>query len=120
MGDRTSVNSTGELNPGGRSSLSSLGSGSFIPAVKGPPQVDAFSGSNLEAKQKYADEHLEEGLSLDNVEELGEVVKKFFSEDIPAGARNAMKNLKDTFTPGFLRRFQNKKVHAKEVEDREM
>lgn len=89
---------------------------SHLPTTKDVPEADAFGGSNLAAKQQYLDDnHLEDALSMENFEELGTAMRKFFSEGIPAG----LKSVKETLTPGFVRRFQNKKIHAQEVEDRE-
>jgi hypothetical protein len=133
MGDRNSIGSSSGFKSGGRSSVGSdngfkptnngrpsTGSNSGFVATKGPPEVDAFGGSNLEAKQKYVEDHYDGSLSIENLEELGDAMRKFFSEDLPAGTRSAMKSVKETLTPGFIRRFQNKKIHAQEVEDREL
>lgn len=133
MGDRTSIGSVGGFKlGGGRSSVSSdngfkpsgggrtsTGSNSGFAATKPPPEVDAFGGSSLEAKQKFIEDNYDNTFSLENMEDLGTVMQKFFREDLPATTKKAFDTVTDALTPGFVRRFKNKKIHAKEVEDRD-
>lgn len=53
------------------------------------------------------------------MEELGTAVRKLFREDIPVAAKGALNNAVKSLTPGFIQRFQNKKIHVQEVEDKE-
>ena len=135
MEDRTSIGSAGGFKPGGRSSVnsdhgprtsvqgrSSTGSNSIFSATQQPKgfgDADPFSGSNLHAKQQYVDDHMPDGFNIEDMEELGTVMRKFFSEDLPTGTVNALKGVASALTPGFIRRYKNTKIHAKEVEDRD-
>lgn len=132
MGDRTSIGSAGGFKPGGRSSINSdqghrsSAQDSTNPSLfsafqqpKGFEDADPFGGSNLQAKQKYVDDNVQDGFNVEDMEELGTVMRKFFSEDLPTGTINALKGVASALTPGFIRRYKNTKIHAKEVEDRD-
>jgi hypothetical protein len=130
MGDRASIGSVGGFKTGGRSSVgsdtgfkptrtSTESNNSFSASKKVATESDAFGGSNLAAKQKVVEDYYDNNVTLENVEEFNTVVKKFFREDIPAGATSALKAVAETLTPGFIRRFNNKKIYIKEIEERD-
>ena len=132
MGERTSIGSTGGFAPGGRSSVSSdhgfkpaannrtsTGSNHGFSSSAQPPEVDTFGGSNLEAKQKFVDTYYDSSFTMENVEDLGSTIGKFFRQDIPSGTKKAFNSITEALTPGFVRRFRNKKIYTEEVEDRD-
>ena len=132
MADRTSIGSIGGFKSGVRSSVgsdtgfksndrasTSSNHMSFMSAAPAPPTADTFGGSNLEAKRKFVDDYYESTITMENVEELGGVVRKFLREDLPNAAKGTVKTVVNGLTPGFIKRFRNKKIYAQEVEERE-
>ena len=98
MGDRNSINS---LNGGG------------------DDEMGSFGVNNLEAKQQKVAEYYENNFTSENMDELGTAVRKLFREDIPVAAKGALNSAVKSMTPGFIQRFQNKKIYAQEVVDKE-
>lgn len=87
---------------------------------KGPEdESGGFGVNNYEAKQKAVADYYENTVTMENLEEVGGLLRKLIREDIPAVARNTAKAVVVGLTPGFIKRFQNKKIHIKEVEERE-
>lgn len=136
MGDRSSIGSVGGFRSGERSSVgsesgtkvagerSSIGSNSLSSKATPKPKAadddsTSFGVNNYQAKQKAVSDYYENTVTMENMEELGGVLRKLVREDIPAVARNTAKVVVSGLTPGFIKRFQNKKIHIKEVEERE-
>lgn len=75
-----------------------------------------FGVSNLDEKQEMIEkEYNAEGLTLENIGELGGYISKFFREDISSGAHTAYRTTVETLTPGFVRRMRNKKIYIKQI-----
>ncbi len=81
--------------------------------------MGSFGVNNLEAKQQKVAEYYENNITSENMDELGAAVRKLFREDIPVAAKGALNNAVKSMTPGFIQRFQNKKIYAQEVVDKE-
>jgi len=54
-----------------------------------------------------------------NVDELKGLMVKLVQEDIPAAAKETFKTVVRGVTPGFIQRFQNRKIHVQDVEEKE-
>lgn len=78
-------------------------------------------GPTFKEKMEAIDKEIEVSnrIGLDDLLEAPYYIRKFLSEDAPKQANKAFKALKHGITPGFIRRMNRKKVHAKYVEERE-
>eukprot|EP01038_Epipyxis_sp_PR26KG_P004244 gene4244-6023_t len=56
------------------------------------------------------------GAGLDDVEGMGALLSNIITKDLPTAASSALKEIKEIFTPGFVRRMTNKQVHLKQVD----
>ena len=78
-----------------------------------------FGVSNFQAKKQAVDQYYENNITAENVNQAVGALRRFVGEDVPAVAKEYLGGVVAVLTPGFVKRFQDKKIHIKEVEDRE-
>lgn len=105
MGDRNSIGSGG----GG-------GGGGWLGGKGADEEMGAFGVNNFAAKQQKLDDYYDNTM---NVDELKGLMVKLVQEDIPAAAKETFKTVVRGVTPGFIQRFQNRKIHVQDVEEKE-
>lgn len=106
MGDRNSI---GSGDGGGGGWFGGKGSGT-------DEEMGAFGVNNFASKQQKMEEYYDNNMSAD---ELKLMMRKLVQEDIPAAAKETFKSVVRGVTPGFIQRFQNRKIHVQDVEDKE-
>lgn len=76
----------------------------------------AFGSNNLEAKQQRIADEDDGGMSLDDINEIGGLARKFFLRDLPKAASRSYNAVKDGVTPQFIQRMRKTKIHLKRIE----
>lgn len=109
MGDRNSI---GSGDGGGGGWLGGKGNGA-------DEEMGAFGVNNFAAKQQQVDAYYDNNMTLENLDEVKAMMAKLFREDIPAAAKGTFNSVVKGVTPGFIQRFQNRKIHVQDVEDKE-
>ena len=75
--------------------------------------------SNFASKKQLIDKAKEASGGISDLDDAGGQMLKLLSDDIPKYLRNTFKAVRKGVIPDFYVRFQNKKIHAKLVEDKE-
>lgn len=101
-------------------SLESLG---FAPVSKHRAELLPMGGeanfgtNNFDAKREVIDKLDDDLFTVDNVKELGSVLKKFVTSDVPRGARATLESVRWGLTPSFIKRLNQRKIHVQYLED---
>lgn len=82
---------------------------------KGDDSASNFGVSNLKRRQALAEKYYSAEVSVDNATEISATLFKTLQHDVP----NAIKAMKRRLAPGFIKRFNAKKVHIKDIEESE-
>jgi hypothetical protein len=79
---------------------------------------DNFGQNNFAAKQALIEQEAN-GTSLDDINEVGTIARKFFGEQLPKAARNTINGVKSALTPAFVQRMAKTKIHLQEIQHEE-
>lgn len=100
-------------------SRSSFDSDPGMPEVSSQEPSASYGVSNLDRKTQMVDDLDNMVINMDNVAELGDKMKLFFTRDMLNNTKKALNVVKSGLTPGFIKRYNAKKVHIEKIEDRE-
>jgi hypothetical protein len=75
-----------------------------------------FGANKYDEKMQLIEENNNK-ISFDDILDLGSAVRSIDTKKFVKNTTRALKSLRDIATPGFIVRLQNKKIHAKHVED---
>lgn len=95
----------------------------FMASIHSSEQDNAessFGVSNYEKKVEMSEKVKENELDFAEAStEFGTFVRDFITRDLPQSAAKTFTVMKNNFTPGFISRMNQKKIHIKHVEDTE-
>ncbi len=89
------------------------------PALSAMGAESNFGANNYEEKMQMMDKMDDNRITVDNIVELGSIMKKLVTQDGPKKAVETFKAVKTAVTPGFIKRLNNRKIHVKYVEEAE-
>lgn len=88
----------------------------------GGPQEDgdsSFGTNNYEAKVAASEKAAENAFGVEEVADLGILFRDFVIREVPKAAVHALKVVRSSLTPGFVRRMKKTKIHIKHVAETE-
>ena len=76
-----------------------------------------FGTNSYEKKMRLIEESKNDSLTLDDMNDLGSLLSKALTEDLPKVAKATAGNIAKTLLPGFLKRMQKRKIHTQQIQE---
>ena len=86
---------------------------------KGVEVENDFGTNSYEQKMRFIDQSKNDSLTLDDMNDLGSLLAKALTEDLPNVAKATAGNIAKTLLPGFLKRMQKRKIHTQQINELE-
>lgn len=88
-----------------------------VSSSKGLEGGNDFGTNSYEQKMRLIEESKNDSLSLDDMNDLGTLLSKALTEDLPKAAIATAGNVAKTLLPGFLKRMQKRKIHTQQIQE---
>ena len=88
-------------------------------STKGLEVGNDFGTNSYEQKMRMIEESKNDSLTLDDMNDLGTVLSKALTEDLPKVALATAGNVAKALLPGFLKRMQKRKIHSQQINELE-
>lgn len=76
-----------------------------------------FGTNSFQLKMQKIEEAGDSGISVEDFNDVGAILTKALTEDIPNVAKKLAGNIADVLMPGFIHRMKNKRIHAKTIDE---